>query len=130
MSDEDSANIKATARDIRELLLLVREVVKYMKEAESEVPEKMRRFMMYMHDMHDISYMYEERGLAVPSHILREMERCDDRLRHLLDDAVSDKDGRWLEKVRADMTKRSGNRWDHSALLPKMEKTDETGSSE
>lgn len=34
---------KDTARDIRELLGRIREVVRYMKEAESTVPEKMRR---------------------------------------------------------------------------------------
>lgn len=115
----DTTDLHDLARDMREVLLLLRDVVKYMKEAESEIPEKMRRFMMYMHDMHDISYMYEERGLPVPRHILQEMERCDDRLKHLLEDAVSDEGNYWLEKVRAEMTKRAGNRWDHSRILPK-----------
>lgn len=126
MTDEPAAVFKDIARDIRELLLLVREVVKYMKEAESEVPEKMRRFIMYMHDVHDVAYMYEERGLAVPPHVLREMERCDDRYRHLIDDASIDLG--WLERVRSEMTQRQGNRWDHSRLLPKKEPTNETGN--
>jgi hypothetical protein len=114
------------ARDIREVLLLLREVVKYMKEAESEVPEKMRRFIMYMHDVHDVSYMYEERGLPTPPHVLREMERCDDRYRHLIEDGNVDLG--WLERVRADMTKRAGNRWDHSRILPKQEQKNEAGT--
>lgn len=124
MTSDNDIVLKDISRDIRELLLLVREVVRYMKEAESEVPEKMRRFIMYMHDVHDVAYMYEERGLPVPPHVLREMERCDDRYRHLIDDASADLG--WLERVRSEMTQRSGNRWDHSRLLPKKEPTDET----
>ena len=124
MTDESTTALNAISRDIRELLLLVREVVRYMKEAESEVPEKMRRFIMYMHDVHDVAYMYEERGLPVPPHVLREMERCDDRYRHLIEDASVDLG--WLERVRSEMTQRSGNRWDHSRLLPKKETSDET----
>ena len=112
------------ARDMRAILLELREVTRYMREAESEVPEKMRRFIMYMHDVHDVSHMYEERGLPVPEHIRREMERCDDRYRHLLEDGATDLG--WLERVRSEMTKRPGNRWDHSRILPKNEALDET----
>jgi len=124
--DVTAAAIGALSRDMREILLSLRKVVNYMEEAESEVPEKMRRFIMYMHDVHDVSYMYEERGLPVPQHILREMERCDDRYRHLLEDGLSDLG--WIERVRAEMTKRTGNRWDHSRILPKMEQSNETGN--
>lgn len=119
-SAEADFHLKDMARDMREVLLLLREVVKYMKEAETEVPEKMRRFIMYMHDVHDVSYLYEERGLPIPPHIVREMERCDDRYRHLLEDG--NMDSGWLERVRAEMSKREGNRWDHSRMLPKTEK--------
>lgn len=121
MSEMDTFHLKDIARDMREMLLLTREIVKYMKEAETEVPEKMRRFIMYMHDVHDVSYLYEERGLPIPEHIRREMERCDDRYRHLLEDGNADTG--WLERVRAEMTQRGGNRWDHSRMLPKTEKT-------
>ena len=119
------ALFKDIARDMRAVRLEMQEVTRYMKEAESEVPEKMRRFIMYMHDAHDVMYLYEERGLAVPPHILREVERCDDRFRHLLDDL--NMSGATFEQVRREMTKREGNRWDHSAMLPKTEKAHETG---
>src|SRR6185437_1835317 len=86
-----------------------------MHEAEGEVSEKLRRFMMFMHDLHDISYMYEERGLKVPAHIHREMERCDDRLRQLLQEAHTD--GGTFEKVRREMTDDPENRWDHTRQI-------------
>lgn len=100
-------------------------IITYMKDAETEVPEKMRRFIMYMHDVHDIMNMYTEVGQPVPPHILREAERCDDRYRHLLEDGQID--GGWLEKNRRDMSQRPGNRWDHSRLLPKAGDQNETG---
>lgn len=99
---------------IRELLV---KVVKYMVDAESEIPEKMRRFIMYMHDVHDVSYMYEERGHQVPAHILREMERCDDRYRQLLDELHLD--GGVFERVRREMANDPLNRWDHTRQLSK-----------
>lgn len=86
-------------------------------EAEAEIPEKMRRFIMYMHDVHDVSYMYEERGHQVPSHILREMERCDDRYRQLLKELHLE--GGTFEKVRREMAKDEENRWDHTRQLEK-----------
>lgn len=128
MTEEADAAIKNMARDIQSLKSLLTSVVNSISDAESEVPEKMRRFIMYMHDVHDVSYMYEERGLPVPEHIKREMERCDDRYRHLLEDG-NNNDGGWINKVREEMTLRAGNRWDHSRILPKQEKSDETGKS-
>lgn len=129
MSETSEAAILNLARDMREVLLSLRKVVSYMEDAESEVPEKMRRFIMYMHDVHDVSNMYEERGLPVPEHIRHEMQRCDDRYRHLLEDGQADIG--WLTRVRAEMTKRPGNRWDHGSMLPKPKETkDETGPSE
>lgn len=120
MTEESDAHVANLARDMRAILLELREVTRYMKEAESEIPEKMRRFIMYMHDVHDIKNLYEEHGQMVPPHIMREMERCDDRYRQLLEDGNAD--GAWNDKVRAEMTRRPGNRWDHSRILPKMEK--------
>ena len=72
---------------------------------------------MYMHDVHDVSYMYEERGHQVPQHILREMERCDDRYRQLLQELHLD--GGTFEKVRRKMAEDPLNRWDHTRLLDK-----------
>lgn len=99
---------------IREMLV---KVVNYMVDAESEVPEKMRRFIMYMHDIHDIKNLYDEHGLNVPAHVLREVERCDDRLRQLLNQLHTD--GGAFEKVRREMAEDKENRWDHTRLLAK-----------
>lgn len=99
---------------IRELLV---KVVNAIVDAEKEIPEKMRRFIMYMHDVHDVSYMYEERGIPVPAHLAREMERCDDRYRQLLKELHLD--GGTFEKVRREMAKDPENRWDHTRLLSK-----------
>jgi hypothetical protein len=109
--------LRDIARDMRTIKQMFTEVVKYMKDAEQEVSEKMRRFMMYMHDIHDISYMYTEMGHEPPQHIKREMERCDDRLRQLLEESHSD--GGTFEKVRREMAADPLNRWDHTRQLSK-----------
>lgn len=124
---EQTAYLKNMARDIQALKSNLLEVINYMHEAESEVPEKMRRFVMYFHDIHDIKFIYEEGGQIVPPHILREMERCDDRFRHLVEEL--NQPGAAFEKVRREMTKRDGNRWDHAAMLPKGN-SDETRISD
>lgn len=90
-----------------------------IREAESEVPESMRRFITYMHDLHDVCYMYESRGQPVPPHVHREMERCDDRYRQLLE--KHNAPGQTFEKVRREMAEDPLNRWDHTKLLPKLE---------
>lgn len=109
--------LERIAQDMKLVREMMSKVVNYMMDAESEIPEKMRRFIMYMHDVHDVSYMYEERGHQVPGHILREMERCDDRYRQLLDELHLD--GGVFEKVRRDMAKDPLNRWDHTRQLEK-----------
>lgn len=86
-----------------------------MHEAESEIPEKMRRFVMYMHDVHDIFNMYHEQGHNAPAWVAREMERCDDRFRQLLEEAHTD--GGTFEKVRREMAEDPNNRWDHTRQL-------------
>lgn len=100
---------------------LLSEAVGAIREAESEVPEKMRRFVMYMHDMHDVKNLYDEHGITVPQHVKREVERCDDRLRQLL--TALHTDGGAFEKVRAEMAKDPENRWDHTRLLDKPKET-------
>lgn len=114
MEETELANVRRELKTIREL---VSKVVNYMIEAESEVPEKMRRFIMYMHDIHDVKHLYEELGLEVPKHIMREAERCDDRLRQLLEQLHTD--GGTFEKVRREMAKDATNRWDHTRQLAK-----------
>jgi hypothetical protein len=108
------------ARDMQAVRSMLTEVVNYMKDAESEVPEKMRRFIMYMHDVHDIMHMYHETGHEPPEYVKAEARRCDDRYRHLLEDLNGDTGA--FERVRQEMSKRAGNRWDHSRLLPKEDK--------
>lgn len=110
--EEELANVRRELKTIREL---VSKVVNYMVEAESEVPEKMRRFIMYMHDIHDVKHLYEELGLEVPKHIMREAERCDDRLRQLLSELHTD--GGAFEKVRREMATDKENRWDHTRAI-------------
>jgi len=103
------------AQELTELRKQVQKVTYAMHEAESEVPEKMRRFIMYLHDMHDVKNMYVEHGLEVPKYILRELERCDDRLRQLLDTLHTD--GGAFEKIRREMSADVNNRYDHTRLL-------------
>ncbi len=104
----------------RELTIIrqqLSKVINYMVDAESEVPEKMRRFIMYMHDVHDIVNLYHEGGQEAPQHVKREMERCDDRYRQLLQELHLD--GGTFEKVRREMAKDPENRWEHTRFLPK-----------
>jgi hypothetical protein len=105
------------SRELKTIRELLSKVINYMIEAETEVSEKMRRFIMYMHDLHDVCYMYESRGQPAPEHVRNEMERCDDRYRQLLLEAHSD--GGTFEKVRREMAKDPHNRWDHTRLLNK-----------
>lgn len=109
------AHLKNIARDIQDIKSNLLQVINYMHDAEAEVPEKMRRFIMYFHDMHDLVNFYHELGLETPAWISREVERCADRLRHLIED--QEKPGETFEKVRREMSKREGNRYDHTKLL-------------
>lgn len=128
--EELRADVKRIARELTTIRQLCSEAVNDMRNAEAEIPEKMRRFMNYMHDAHDVKYMYEELGHAVPQHLLRELERLDDRYRQLL--VEMHLDGGTFEKVRREMASDPENRWDHTRLLPgqKKENGSETGKSE
>lgn len=119
MADESmsEAYLKNMARDIQSLKSQLAGIITFMNEAQSEVPEKIRRFMMYMHDVHDTINFYRETGQESPAHVKMEAERCDDRYRHLLGELYTD--GGAFEQVRKDMSKQPGNRWDHTRLLPK-----------
>jgi hypothetical protein len=110
------SELNRISREMKLIRELVVEIIKYIRDAESEIPEKMRRFMNYMHDLHDIKYMYEELGHTVPPHQLREMERCDDRFRQLINEQNAA--GGVFDKVRRDMAADPMNRWDHTRLLP------------
>ena len=109
--------LKRMADDMKLIREMMSKVINYMVDAESEVPEKMRRFIMYMHDVHDIVNLYHEGGQTAPRHVLAEMERCDDRYRQLLEEMHLD--GGTFEKVRREMAKDPLNRWDHTRQLSK-----------
>lgn len=109
------------SRELKTIRELVSKVVFAIADAESEIPEKMRRFMNYMHDVHDIKYMYEELGHDVPRHILNELERLDDRYRQLLIEQHAE--GGTFNKVRREMASDPENRWDHTRLLTKPKET-------
>ena len=109
------------AREMKMIREMMTKVIFYISEAEAEVPEKIRRFMNYMHDLHDIKYMYEELGHQVPPHQLREMERCDDRFRQLME--VQNAEGGTFSKVRREMAADPLNKWDHTRLLTKPKET-------
>jgi hypothetical protein len=105
------------AQELKTIRELTSKALYAMGEAEAEVPEKIRRFMQYFHDLHDIKFVYEEHGSPVPPYISRELERCDDRYRQLLDTLHTD--GGAFEKVRRDMAQDPNNRWDHTRQLAK-----------
>lgn len=120
------SELNRIARELKSIRELCQKAVHYIVNAEAEIPEKMRRFMNYMHDVHDVKYMYEEQGHPVPPHLLRELERLDDRYRQLLKELHLD--GGTFEKVRREMAKDPENRWDHTRLLfsPPQETKQET----
>lgn len=107
--------LQRIARELAMLRQLCTTAVNYLRDAEAEVPEKMRRYMNYMHDVHDIKYMYEEQGQDVPQHVLRELERLDDRYRQLLSELTFA--GGTFDKVRREMAADPKNRWDHTKQL-------------
>lgn len=121
MTDEATrAELNRIARELKTIRELVSDGIRYMREAESEIPEFMRRFMNYMHDLQDIKYMYEDLGHQVPEHHKREAERCDDRFRQLLKKLHAE--GEAFSKVRREMAADPENRWDHTRLLPEFHK--------
>ena len=107
--------LKWIAADMKIMRQLLTEGLKYLRDAESEVPESLRRFMNYAHDVHDVKYMYEELGQPVPKHLLDELQRVDDRYRQVLKTMHSE--GGALEKIRREMAEDPENRWDHTRQL-------------
>lgn len=122
----DEHRLDRIARELKDIRTMLTKVIFYIHEGEAEVPEGIRRFSMYMHDIHDIAYMYEERGHQVPQYIISELERGDDRLRQLLEKLHTD--GGAFERVRREMAEDPNNRWDHTRQLTKGN-SNETGTS-
>lgn len=124
---------KRQAQELQQIRVKITEAINYIHDAESEVPEKYRRFINAFHDLHHVKYVYEEGGLDVPAYILRELERFDDRYRQILSELNAA--GGTFDKVRREMASDPKNRWDHTKELPApthklKEKPVETGTSE
>jgi hypothetical protein len=128
MADESDFKLddSVTERDLlfrifRELTTIRQGVTKAlyaMGEAEKEVPEKMRRFMNYYHDVVHVKAAYVELGLIPPKDIDQEMERNHDRALQILHDLHSD--GGHFEKVRREMTIHPVKpRYDHTRQIAK-----------
>lgn len=116
MSDPtDSDRLDRIARELTTIRIQNTELLKFMRDAETEVPESLRRFANYMHDVHDIKYMYEEHGIPIPKHVLQEIERLDDRYRQIL--KAHNTDGGAIEKIRREMADDPENRYDHARQL-------------
>lgn len=115
MSDEVLAVLKNIASDLRIIRAQNTEMLKFLRDAEVEVPESLRRFANYMHDVHDIKYMYEEHGMHPPKHVLEEIERLDDRYRQIL--KAHNTDGGAIERIRREMAGDADNRYDHTKQL-------------
>ena len=115
MSNELLEEIKNLRREMATIRGLVGEAVVYLRDAESEIPERIRRFSHHMHSIHDIKYMYEELGVHPPEHLLKELERVDDRFRQLI--AEENAEGGAFNKVRREMASDPANRYDHTRQL-------------
>lgn len=130
--DDLLAELKAIKENTKVTRTLVGEALFAMREAEKEIPERIRRFTHHMHSMHDIKYMYEELGMHAPKHVLAEIERLDDRFRQLV--AEENAEGGTFSKVRREMASDPMNRYDHTKQLAapthKKETVNETRPSE
>jgi hypothetical protein len=123
--------LQRIARELTTIRQLATTAITYIRDAESEIPEKYRRFVNAFHDVHHIGWVYEEKGIPIPQHVRDELERLDDRYRQIL--SVLNSQGDTFEKVRREMAADPMNRWDHTKQLPGpthiQEKKDETGTS-
>lgn len=117
MTDERTAQTELAEirRELKTIRELVSQGISYFRDAESEIPERIRRFSHHMHSIHDIKYMYEDLGISVPIHISRELERVDDRFRQLI--AEENAEGGTFSKVRREMATDPANRFDHTRQL-------------
>ena len=111
------AKIEQIAQDMTMIRKEILQIINYIHDAESEVPEKYRRFVNAFHDIHDNRYMYHEEGMACPEYVDREIERMHDRYRQIL--AKMNAEGETFNKVRREMASDPENRYDHTRLLAK-----------
>ena len=111
MSDEVLKALDEQAVLLKKIVDRLDSVCLAIIRAEQEVPEYMRRFTMYFHDMVHIQARYEELGLVMPTHIRSEIERASDRMRILLD--RENNQGGTFYKIREEMDKEEGNLYKH-----------------
>ena len=105
------------ARELKTIRELVGQGMFALRDAEREIPEKLRRFMNYCHDVHAMKFMYEEVGHQAPDWVMNELQRVDDRYRQIIGEMKSE--GGPINKVIREMAKDPTNRWDHTKQLPK-----------
>jgi hypothetical protein len=121
-SNEDKPTIEVLLERIARELKTIREqttkALFALSDAETEIPEKLRRFMSYTHDTHAMKFMYEEVGHSAPAYLMRELERVDDRYRQIMKEMKTE--GGPINKVLREMAADPNNRWDHTKLLPKQ----------
>jgi hypothetical protein len=101
----DSVYLERISKEMTTIRIQLSSVLHSIKDAESEVPEKIRRYTMYYHDIVHIREAYVTLGIPVPKHIDQEIERSHDRFRQLLKNLHQD-DGAFA-KVRREPTARS-----------------------
>lgn len=115
------------AQELKTIRILLGQGMFALRDAEGEIPEKLRRFMNYCHDVHAMKFMYEEVGHQAPKWVMSELQRVDDRYRQIMEEMKAE--GGPINKVIREMAKDPNNRWDHTKLLPKQtETTDDTRS--
>ena len=112
--------LKRIADDMKIIRQGMTDLMSYVRDAEKEVPERIRRFVMYMHDVHDMMQMYHEIGQEPPDYVKSEARRCDDRYRQILLEMFADAGA--FEKVRREMAADPENRWEHTRFLPRSTK--------
>lgn len=116
MNDRTELNEFADIRrELATIRALLSEGIRYLRDAEAEIPERIRRFSHHMHSIHDIKYMYEELGVRPPDHLMRELERVDDRFRQII--AEENAEGGAFSKIRRKMATDPNNRYDHTRQL-------------
>ena len=127
---ETKVILQRIARELTMIRQLATTAITYIRDAESEIPEKYRRFVNAFHDVHHIGWVYEEKGIPIPQHVRDELERMDDRYRQIISEMNAQ--GGPFDKVRREMASDPKNRWDHTKQLPapthKQENSDETGN--
>lgn len=98
-------------KELQSLNAGLRTAITALEKAESEIPEHMRRFMMYMHDLVHVRWAYEEKGIMIPPYIDEAIEYAHDRLRVLID--RENQQGGAFDRGRQDLLAEGGMSFRH-----------------